>query len=127
LKLKNNRNIYVVLILLSVIISFSGCLSEAEQVPQSASDSMSDNEEFAQISSDVRTLQETFLKMDKEVHKIEEEVHKTKEDKATIKLAPQTTAPVCNANGMLYVDSSGALCYCDGSSWSAAAGNGACA
>jgi hypothetical protein len=45
---------------------------------------------------------------------------------ATMRLEPQATAPTCNENGMLYVDTSGALCYCDGGTWNLAAGGGAC-
>ncbi len=39
-----------------------------------------------------------------------------------------TTAPTCDASnaGGIYYDNSGALCFCDGSSWSVAAGGGTC-
>jgi hypothetical protein len=45
---------------------------------------------------------------------------------AVMRLEPLPSAPACNENGMLYVDTSGALCYCDGISWSSAAGPGSC-
>lgn len=44
----------------------------------------------------------------------------------TMKIEPRDEAPVCDENGMLYVDASGALCYCDGNEWSVAAGSGTC-
>ncbi len=44
----------------------------------------------------------------------------------TVKIEPREEAPACDENGMLYVDSSGALCYCDGSEWSVVSGNGEC-
>ncbi len=45
-----------------------------------------------------------------------------------MKLQPRSSAPSCTAGdtGLLYVDDSGALCFCDGSSWSPAAGGGTC-
>ncbi len=44
----------------------------------------------------------------------------------TMKLEPRDEPPECSELGMLYVDRSGALCFCDGSVWSVAAGSGTC-
>ncbi len=41
-------------------------------------------------------------------------------------ITPQASAPTCAENGQVYVDTSGALCFCDGTSWSKAAGSGSC-
>ena len=45
-----------------------------------------------------------------------------------IQLTPQTSAPATCAIGEMYVDDSGALCFCSATNtWSAAAGGGTCA
>ena len=49
--------------------------------------------------------------------------------KFTLELEPINTsfAPACDTLGLLYVDSSVALCFCDGATWLVTVGPGACA
>ena len=44
-----------------------------------------------------------------------------------LKITPTAAAPSCMYNGLIYVDTSPALCYCNGTDWLAVAGAGTCA
>jgi len=47
---------------------------------------------------------------------------------SVMKIEPTAAPPACAENGLLYVDPSGALCYCDGNTWQIVATNsGTCA
>jgi hypothetical protein len=44
-----------------------------------------------------------------------------------LKITPTAAAPSCTDNGLIYVDTSPAFCYCNGTDWLAMAGAGTCA